>query len=248
MEMGDFLDKLGRVAVRRDMLRHPFYQAWSQGALIREDLQEFAKDQYHHVESIPRSLNHFARRLGRSELREAVSANVAERIGGKTKKSYANLWLDFAEGVGAGREIGKKAPSRSAIGLIALFKGVTAEGNPVQVLGLLCAYELQLARVSREQLRCLRDLYGADGRTCCYFETSCRLSEHYADIWRKQLKKALLASPKSADCALVAAYATGKALWDSLDHIEGRWLDRLQGRALPNSEHLVHAKGANLEE
>src|SRR5258708_39951804 len=36
-----------------NLLQHPFYQAWSKGELTREDLREYAAEDWHHVSAFP---------------------------------------------------------------------------------------------------------------------------------------------------------------------------------------------------
>jgi len=81
MPVHEFSEGLDRAISLYDLLRHSFYQAWSRGELTREDLREYAVDYYHQVESFPRALATFARRIGRSELRAVVLANPSPPTG-----------------------------------------------------------------------------------------------------------------------------------------------------------------------
>ena len=91
MEVQEFFARLEQSIARYDLLRHPFYEAWSRGDLTLKDLQQYALDYYHHVESFPRCLAQFARRLEKSELREAVLRNLSDEMGGDTRRSHADL-------------------------------------------------------------------------------------------------------------------------------------------------------------
>ncbi len=53
MTMKDFFQQLDARIAKYDLLRHPFYKAWAAGELTREDLQEYAREYYHHVEAFP---------------------------------------------------------------------------------------------------------------------------------------------------------------------------------------------------
>jgi pyrroloquinoline-quinone synthase len=49
----DVIATLDKHIQERHLLRHPFYQAWSEGALSRHALQEDSKQYYRHVEAFP---------------------------------------------------------------------------------------------------------------------------------------------------------------------------------------------------
>src|SRR6202020_867928 len=106
MDTAQFLEQLDARVAKYDLLCHPFYRAWSAGELTREDLQAYARDYYHHVEAFPIYLAELGIRLDESELRQAILANMADEKGiadapDRTFKPHSELWLDFAEGMGA---------------------------------------------------------------------------------------------------------------------------------------------------
>jgi pyrroloquinoline-quinone synthase len=82
-----------------DLLHHPFYKAWSAGALTREDLREYASVYYYQVSAFPTYLSALHSRLPDGELRRAVLRNLCEEEIDGT--AHSELWLDFAESMGA---------------------------------------------------------------------------------------------------------------------------------------------------
>src|SRR5437016_1340257 len=110
MTTAQFFEELDMRIAKYDLLCHPFYQAWSVGELTREDLREYAKDYYHHVEAFPTYLAELGIRLDEGELRRAVLANMEDEKGTAHARSddapaHSELWLDFAEGMGANRDM-----------------------------------------------------------------------------------------------------------------------------------------------
>src|ERR1700747_1423657 len=107
MTSKEFFSTLDTRIAKYDLLCHPYYKAWSAGELTREDLREYALDYYEHVAAFPAYLAAFGIRLEEGELRQAVLANMRDEQGGETAagadgESHADLWLGFAEGMGAG--------------------------------------------------------------------------------------------------------------------------------------------------
>ena len=84
MTTEQFFEQLETRIARYDLLCHPFYQAWSAGELSREDLREYARDYYHHVEAFPIYLAELGVRLDESELRRASLWSFFTRSTGKT--------------------------------------------------------------------------------------------------------------------------------------------------------------------
>ena len=59
----EFFQQLDARIARFDLLCHPFYKAWSAGELSRDDLREYSRDYYHHVNAFPSYLAELSMRL-----------------------------------------------------------------------------------------------------------------------------------------------------------------------------------------
>ena len=210
-----------------DLLCHPFYRAWAAGELSRNDLRQYALDYFPHVEAFPTYLAEFAIRLEDGELRRAVLANMADEKGlddvtGERSRPHSDLWLDFAEGMGARREIAGCSPMPEMNELLAFFHGVASEGAPEEALAAFYAYESQVPRVASEKARGLQEKYGADQPTSAYFTLHATADVYHSQVLRLQLSKRLQAHPVLAERALASAGIAAKALWLALDWIEAR--------------------------
>jgi pyrroloquinoline-quinone synthase len=227
MTSQQFFDELESRIAKYDLLCHPFYKAWSAGELSREDLRNYALDYYEHVRAFPSYLAAFALRLNEGELRRAVLANMRDEQGGEAPageeaEAHSDLWLDFAEGMGASRTVFGHKPVREVEQLVRHFSQVAEEGTPAEALAAFYAYESQVPRVATEKDRGLRERYGADERTTRYFTLHATADIYHANVWREQLEKQVQAKPEHAEKALDAAEAAAQALWSALDGIEQR--------------------------
>src|SRR6266566_633581 len=197
-----FSQELRARIAKYDLLCHPFYKAWSAGELSRDDLREYACQYYHHVAAFPRYLAQFAVRLDDGELRQAVLANMADEKGLRPGETpHAELWLDFAEGMGASRDLRRHQPVAEIRDLIAFFHHIASEGTP-------------------EKARGLREMYAADEKACRYFALHTTADLYHAQIWRQQLEKRVESNPGATEKALDAAEAAAGALWRAVDGIE----------------------------
>lgn len=225
MTSAEFFKELDIRIAKYDLLCHPFYKAWSAGRLTREDLREYAQDYYHHVEAFPSYLAAFAIRLQDDELRRAVLANMKDEKGSEGDNSavpHSDLWLDFAEGMGSTRNLEWHTPVPEIRQLIRSFQHAATEGTAEEALAVFYTYESQVPRIAVEKERGLREMYGADDKTCGYFALHASADVHHSRIWRKQLEKRIEAHPETADAALDAAENAARMLWQALDGIDAR--------------------------
>lgn len=225
MESAEFFEQLEVLIAKYDLLCHPFYRAWAAGELTRADLREYAQHYYHHVEAFPCYRAALALRLDEGELRRAVLANMCEEKGmtgkpGKHSVPHCELWLDFAEGMGARRDVSWHSPVGEVRDLIRYFQRVASEGTPEEALAAFYVYESQVPRIAKEKQRGLHEMYGADDKTCGYFALRATADFHHSNVWRKQLEKRIKANPEAAQGALDTAESAAKMLWKALDGIE----------------------------
>ncbi len=227
MTTAEFFDRLETRIAKYDLLCHPFYKAWSAGQLTRDDLRGYAQDYFHHVEAFPSYLAALGTRLDDGELRRAVLANMCDEKGssdaeGKDAAPHSDLWLDFAEGMGSTRNLEWHSPVPEIRNLIRYFNQVSSEGTPEEALAAFYAYESQVPRIAQEKERGLRDMYGADDKTCGYFSLHATADVYHSNVWKKQLEKRITAHPENAEAALDAAENAAEALWHALDGIDAR--------------------------
>jgi len=219
--MNDFVQELNARIARYDLLCHPFYQAWSEGKLSGEDLREYAADYYHHVAAFPTYLSAFHSRLEDGELRRNVLRNLAdEEIEGR---AHADMWLDFAEGMGADlQSVTTRRPVAEIDQLIAHFRNVAQRASRAEVLATFYAYESQVPRVAKEKAKGLRERYGADSKTCSYFTLHQFADIQHSAVWRDELQRELDSHPEQTESALEAADCAAQKLWQALDGVERR--------------------------
>jgi pyrroloquinoline-quinone synthase len=227
MNTTQFFEQLEASIAKYDLLCHPFYKAWAAGELTRHDLREYARNYYHHVEAFPSYLAELALRLDEGELRRVVLANMCDENGtagasAKDSVAHSELWLDFAEGMGARRELRGHEPVGEVGELTRHFHRVASESTPEEALAAFYAYESQVPRVAKEKERGLRAMYGADDKTCGYFTLHATADVFHSNVWRKQLENRITANPEAAQAALDAAENTARALWQALDGIEAK--------------------------
>lgn len=221
METPNLLRELNAQIAKYDLLCHPYYQAWSAGTLTREDLAAYASDYYHHVAAFPTYLSAFHSRLEDGEMRRAVLRNLAdEEVEGR---AHSDLWLDFAEGMGAGGdEVRASQPIEAVRAAVAWFREKARTGTRVEALAAFYAYESQVPRVAAEKAKGLKERYGADRKTCGYFDLHKYADVEHSRVWGELLEAELEAHPEQREAALATAGEAARKLWVVLDAMEAR--------------------------
>jgi pyrroloquinoline-quinone synthase len=221
----EFFTELDSRIAKYDLLCHPFYKAWSAGELTREDLRNYGQNYFHHVNAFPEYLREFASRLPHGGTRRAVLANYEDEMGSHGSRPHAELWLDFVEGMG-----GERARSVNPVAeideLVQRFHSTAVEGEPEEALAIFYAYESQVPRVAAEKARGLRGMYGADEKTCEYFNLHTTADVYHSRVWKQQLTNCVAGSAAAAERALNAAENGAKTLWNALDGIEAERMTR----------------------
>jgi len=219
MEILAFWNKVDQEIAKYDLLKHPFYQAWSAGELTTEDLKFYAEQYYHQVSEFPTYLTSLHSRLPEGQMRRDVLANAYEEECDATP--HSQLWLRFVEGMSkneSNRDRPAQIPEMSA--LVKTFRTMAREAPIASVFGALFAYESQVPRIASEKLAGLKQYYGADDRTCSYFTLHRAADVHHSNVWRKIISDLVAQDEQHAEGALEGISRAARALWIALDGIE----------------------------
>lgn len=219
--MSDFFAALDARVARYDLLQHPFYQAWSNGELTREELRNYAAEYWHHVSAFPTYLSALHARLSDAPLRRTVLENLADEEGLPGGRPHSDLWMDFATGMGAApAAVRSRALQAETAALIGHFRTTVQTESAAAALAALYAYESRVPAIARTKAEGLKQHYAADAATARYFTLHQTADVHHASVWRSAMEAELAAHPEQTAAALDAAERTAAALWSTLDGIE----------------------------
>jgi pyrroloquinoline-quinone synthase len=194
--------RIERSRERWDVLRHPFYQRWSNGELSADELAFYSGQYRHAVEAIATLSAAAADALPeRKELRR----HAAEELG------HVRLWDGFV--AASGGETTAEPTSETA----ACVDAWTADGNAGEILARLFAIESSQPAISRTKLEGLRGPYGyEEGAGTSYFSVhESRDVEHAAEV--RELISEL--DDVDEDAVVAAAESAYRANWRLLDGV-----------------------------
>src|SRR4051794_27527166 len=205
----------------RAMLKHPFYQAWTEGRLPIETLRDYARQYFHHVEAFPRAVSAVHSACPDRDGRRLLAENLAEEEGIEAgKQDHASLWMMFACGLGE-EETAVRAQQLNpeTQGLIDTFRKLSPQSSPAG-LGALYAYESQFPGVASAKIEGLIDRYGiSDEETLRFFRVHASADVEHSSVCRQLLDR--LPEADQAE-AVAAGEELAGALWNFLSGVEAR--------------------------
>jgi pyrroloquinoline-quinone synthase len=208
--------RVDEILAEYDLLKHPFYQAWSMGELTQEQLAFYGQQYGEHVAAFPTYLTRLHSRLPEGRARKAVLANAAEEeIHGV---SHSDLWRQFTAGMGSHAGDGRVVDEVSE--LVATFKTIAERATLPQALGAFYAYESQVPRIAHEKLAGLKKFYGASDKTGEYFAVHTTADLRHSAVWRNLIEGCVAENSACADEVLSGVTEAARALWKALDGIE----------------------------
>ncbi len=210
------------ILTQYDLLKHPFYQAWSNGELTHADLKFYGEQYVSHVAAFPTYLTALHARLPEGETRKAVLANALEEEG--NGRSHADIWRQFTAGMAAqtvqGAAYGEGKTLHELARLVRTFRDIGEKAPAAEALAAFYAYESQVPRIAETKMDGLTGHYGADDESCEYFAIHKIADIHHAQVWHDLIEIELANDPAAKADVLRGTERAAAALWGALDGIE----------------------------
>lgn len=208
---------LDELVQSRSILAHPFYLAWQRGELTRAQLVTYATVYYPHVAAFPGYLERAIRGATDPVIRAELAGNLDDEL--SSPAAHSELWLDFAEEVGADRATVASADASVATArTVEAFRAVAA-GDTASAVAALYAYESQQPEVAAQKIAGLREHYGVTSpRALAYFEVHAEADIRHSEGERDAIMECL-AEGASHERVLESAGRALDAYWGLLDGI-----------------------------
>jgi len=214
----DLLDRIDRQIDAKHLLNHPFYTKWNEGTLPREALQEYARQYYAFESSFPRFLSALHSRTEDAGVRQRILDNLWDEEHGTD--NHAEMWLQFAEGIGVARDDVKSAPRNAATqNLVDMYREVTTESPVAEGVAAIYAYERQVPEVAQTKIDGLKRHYGVDDAAALrFFVIHGVLDIEHSGHEREMLGE--LAAGQDAEAISSTTQRALDAWWDFLSAVD----------------------------
>lgn len=200
----------------KHLLKHPFYVAWTEGRLSLETLRGYAAQYYSHVAAFPRYLSAIHTQTEDIRARQYLLENLTDEEAGPD--NHPELWLRFAEGIGAARgEVRDAEPLPETRACDATYREVSSARGPSAGLAALYAYESMVPAVAQSKIEGLKCHYSVDDDEALRFFTV----HLEVDEWHAQVARELLAETpeEERDAGVNAAEDALEAINGLLDGV-----------------------------
>lgn len=185
--------QLDTVLEKWNLLKHPFYQAWSAGTLPVDALQVYAREYGNFIATLPR---------GWETLNDAETADE--------EREHAEMWTDFTAALGS---FTADASLPQTTNLVSTSRTLFAAR--ASALGAMYAFEAQQPATAQSKLDGLKTHYKLSQGVEPYFEVHAKNWHESEKILR--MIEALPADEKAE--ALAACDKMAQSLWDALTGI-----------------------------
>ena len=219
----DIIDDIRSIIEERNLLTHPFYQAWQKGELTQEHLRGYASQYWHHVLAFPQYVSAAHAICPNQPDRQELLENLIEEERGD--ENHPELWLRFGEGLGAQREgIETSTPLPETAQLVDTFRDATMKRSFAEACAALYVYESQVPEVAKTKIAGLKQFYGiADDRTLQFFEVHIGADEIHSEVGAGMVRRHT-STAQEREAVLGTARECADALWSFLDGVQREYI------------------------
>ena len=172
------IQKLDRIIEERSLLKHPFYQSWSDGKLTREALAGYSKEYYQLVKAVP---------IFMTQLMDQVPSSLHDELDFHQQEEFSHIgmWERFASGLGVSRN--------DLLDYDGLYKTNHAISGMHHLMGSLesgatamYAFEKEIPKISQIKLEGLAEFYGLTSEDVTeYFKVHMEADIRHTASWKK---------------------------------------------------------------
>ena len=150
--MSNLIQKIDMLIEERSLLKHPFYQTWSEGKLTQDALAGYSKEYYQLVKAIPRFMTPLLETAPES-MYDELDFNQNEET------NHIKLWIKFADALGVSAydlEVcnGLEKTTMAIEGLFSIMHSFDTGSAAMYAL------EKEIPKISKTKLEGLAEYYG----------------------------------------------------------------------------------------
>jgi pyrroloquinoline-quinone synthase len=178
----NLIKQIDKMIEERSLLKHPFYQMWSDGKLTLDSLTGYSKEYFQLVKAVPSFMTPIIEKAPDSIISELIDNQQEEFV-------HITSWIKFAAGLGiseteltryTGLDKTRKAVSELS-GLMNTYEGGSCA---------MYAFEKEIPKISQTKLDGLAEFYEiSDENTTEYFKLHTEADIRHVASWKNILEK-----------------------------------------------------------
>jgi pyrroloquinoline-quinone synthase len=194
---------------RRSLLKHSFYQMWSEGSLTVDHLRGYSLEYFQLVKAVPKFVESIVAKT--MDNGDDIASNAREEA------EHIEPWIRFATALGVPRsdlvDYAGAAKTNAAVAKMMALANSSFE----EAVAAMYAYEMELPKISRSKIDGLKKFYGMSSEDATkYFEIHEEADVRHAQVWREILNKIPAEKQEAAFTAAVESLKAQNMLLDSV--------------------------------
>jgi len=192
--MSSLIKRIDEMIEERSLLKHQFYQMWSDGKLSLDSLKGYSKEYFQLVKAVPSFMSPLIEQAPDS-LKSELTFNQEEEI------QHIKPWMRFASSLGVDeKELENYDGLPKTIQAVSQLSSLmnSFEGGSCAMY----AFEKEIPKISQVKLEGLAEFYGISSEQATeYFKLHTEADIRHAASWRKALEQS---SSKEEDLLEIA--------------------------------------------
>ena len=196
---------------KHSLLKHVFYQMWSEGKLTINHLQGYSKEYFQLVKVVPKFVENIFNVIADPSLKRAVGQNLKE------ESEHIEPWIMFSTAIGVQRSdlASYKGENETNMAVSTLFQ--LTERSLEEAVAAMYAYEKELPKISRSKIDGLKKFYGVQSNEATkYLEIHEEVDVRHSEVWKNILKTIPEEKQERALNAAISSLEAQNKLLDSV--------------------------------
>jgi pyrroloquinoline-quinone synthase len=201
---------------KRSLLKHVFYQMWSEGKLTINHLQGYSKEYFQLVKVVPKFVENIFNVIADPSLKRTVGQNLKE------ESEHIEPWIMFSTAIGVQRNDLASYKGNNETNMAVSTLSQLTERSLEEAVAAMYAYEKELPKISRSKIDGLKKFYGVQSNEATkYLEIHEEVDVRHSEVWKNILKTI---PEEKQECALNAAISSLEAQNKLLDSVQKNYV------------------------
>ncbi len=201
---------------KHSLLKHVFYQMWSEGKLTINHLQGYSKEYFQLVKVVPKFVENIFNVIADPSLKRAVGQNLKE------ESEHIEPWIMFSTAMGVQRNDLASYKGENETNMAVSTLSQLTERSLEEAVAAMYAYEKELPKISKSKIDGLKKFYGVQSNEATkYLEIHEEVDLRHSEVWKNILKTI---PEDKQECALNAAISSLEAQNKLLDSVHKNYV------------------------
>jgi pyrroloquinoline-quinone synthase len=201
---------------KHSLLKHVFYQMWSEGKLTINHLQGYSKEYFQLVKVVPKFVENIFNVIADPSLKRAVGQNLKE------ESEHIEPWIMFSTAMGVQRNDLTSYKGENETNMAVSTLSQLTERSLEEAVAAMYAYEKELPKISKSKIDGLKKFYGVQSNEATkYLEIHEEVDLRHSEVWKNILKTI---PEEKQECALNAAISSLEAQNKLLDSVHKNYV------------------------